>query len=157
MSRGLASQGNVRATAPRLAHRSAAQVRGVALERGEQFLDAGAEGRVDHPEVLDDDERARQELVELLGRDHPVQLLALALDQEETPEIAAVRLQEDGFKAFDVLLRLLPAEVLNELAEDLGRGGLASASHRPEAHENAVISHDAPPLTTRGYSLVPAR
>src|SRR6267143_1528931 len=92
-----------------------AQVCGVPLERAEKLLDSPAESGVDHTEVLDDEQRARRQLVELLGGDHPVQLLALVLNQAESTEIAAVRLEENRLEALDVLLRLLPAEVLTEL------------------------------------------
>jgi len=79
--------------------------------------------------------------------DHPVQLLAFAFDEEEPTEIPAMRLQEDRLEALDILLGLLRAKVLNELAEDFGRTVLASSSRGSEAHENAVVRHDTPPLT----------
>src|SRR6267378_2963337 len=129
-----------------------AQVRGVSLERAEKLLHAAAERCLDHTQMVDNDCRARQLLVELLGRDHLVQLLALAFDEEEPTEIAAVRLQEDGLETLDILLRLLRAEVLNKLAEDLGRAVLASSRRGSEADKNAVVRHDTPPLTGRGYS-----
>ena len=83
----------------------------------------------------------RVEAQELIARPQPVERVLLALEEQEAPQVAAVRLQDDRLEALDLPSLLQLGVVLGHLAEELQGLLLAPARRCPPADEECPPRH----------------
>src|SRR5207244_632972 len=108
-------------------------------------------------EAVDDDPGARVQPVEVVAPPHPPEPLAVAAEEDEPAEVAAVRLEQDRLEALDLAPLLQPRVVLHRLVEHLDRLLLAAAGRDAEADEDRRVSHRCPPFVSSARARALAR
>ncbi len=99
------------------------------------------EGDVNNPHAVHHDLGSHRDSQEFVRRHHCIQLASLSPYNNESAEVAAVRLQEACLEIFQVALLSLTTQERQQFPKDPSGLLLPSTSRKPERNKASKIGH----------------